>query len=92
MMSTSLLASSEPTNVLTPIAVPSSPIMTALVPREANMICAPVILATQAMFTIAPSMIAERKFLLVRAHRQPSTKCVGNGTTEVPWAQTATTA
>ena len=63
-----------------------------LAPRAANMICAPVILATQAMFTIAPSMIADRKFLLVRAHRQPSTKCVGNGTTEVPWAQTATTA
>lgn len=62
--------------------------MTALVPRAANMICAP----TQAMFTIAPSMIADRKTRLVRAHRQPSTKCVGNGTTEVPWAQTATTA
>lgn len=66
-ISTSLLANSEPTNVLTPIAVPSSPIMTALVPRAANMICAPVILATQAMFTIAPSMIADRKTRLVRA-------------------------
>lgn len=41
--------------------------MTALVPRAANMICAPVILATQAMFTIAPSMIADRKTRLVRA-------------------------
>lgn len=75
-----MLANSEPTKVLTPIAVPSSPIMTALVPRAANMICALVILATQAMFTIAPSMIADRKTRLVRAHRQPSTKCVRNET------------
>ena len=45
-----------------------------LAPRA---ICAPVILATQAMFTIAPSMIADR--LLVRAHRQPSTWCSCRG-------------